>query len=205
MFPLSNRSGLALLLAALCLSGPTAHAQANPLTYWTPGWPVGLSGSDGQNLDGYGNFPGFDGSDAGGFSYRRYSFPNGLFVGGERGGMGLGLNGIGQYGAFGNIGSLSYEGMQFGYKFKNAPLAVYGGFDTLKYDAGIGGPFTAFDSTSSAQAGYSAHAGVEYQAAPNVSLSLGVGYTNLQSGRVDSDINSPLPPGASPFAFGARR
>jgi hypothetical protein len=35
-------------------------------------------------------------------------------------------------------------------------------------------------------------------------LSLGVGYTQ-QSGRIDSDINSPLLPGASAFSFGGRR
>jgi hypothetical protein len=52
--------------------------------------------------------------------------------------------------------------------------------------------------------GYSAHAGVEFQPAPNVSLSLGVGYTQ-QSQRIDSDINSPLLPGAAPFALGGRR
>ena len=40
---------------------------------------------------------------------------------------------------------------------------------------------------------------------PDFSLSLGFGYTTLQSGRIDSDINSPLLPGASPFAVGGRR
>jgi opacity protein-like surface antigen len=52
--------------------------------------------------------------------------------------------------------------------------------------------------------GYSAHAGVEFQPTPNVSLSLGFGYTQ-QSGRIDSDINSLLLPGASPFAASGRR
>jgi opacity protein-like surface antigen len=51
--------------------------------------------------------------------------------------------------------------------------------------------------------GYSAHAGVEFQPTPNVSLSLGFGYT--QSGRIDSDINSLSLPGASPFAVSGRR
>jgi len=202
MFPLSSRLCFALLSVALCLGARTAHAQANPLTYWTPGWPIGF-GADptAGGADTYGNFPGFDGSDARrpGFTYKHYSFSN--WAGS---GMGLGLSGINQYGAYGNIGSLSYEGMQFGYNFKNAPLSVYAGFDTLKYDSGIGGPFGAFDSTSTLPA-YGAHAGVEFQPAPNVSLSLGVSYAGQQSGRVDSDINSPLPPGATPFAFGARR
>jgi opacity protein-like surface antigen len=202
------RLGLALVLAVLCLGGRTAHAQAAPVTYWIPGWPLGFGGNlaAGQNSDTYGSFPSFDGSDAGGgrFSYARYNFPSGWFVGGERGAVGLGMNGISQYGAFSNFGSLQYEGAQFGYKFQNA-VTVYAGFDTLKYNPGIGGPFAAFDNMSGTQPGYSAHAGVEFQPAPNVSLSLGFGYTQQQSGRVDSDINSPLVPGATPFAFTSGR
>jgi opacity protein-like surface antigen len=74
----------------------------------------------------------------------------------------------------------------------------------LKYNAGIGGPFAPFDTVSGTLPGYSAHAGVEFQPAPNVSLSLGFGYTQ-QSGRIDSDINSLLLPGASPFVASGRR
>jgi opacity protein-like surface antigen len=205
---LFNRLGLALVLAVLCLGGRTAHAQTAPLTYWTPGWPLGFGDNTtaGQGANTYGNFPSFDGSDArgGGFSYMRYNFPNGWFVGSERGGMGL--SGIRQDAAFGNFGSLYTEGVQFGYSFKNSglPFTVYGGFDTLKYKSGIGGAFAPFDSTSGTLPGYSAHAGVEFQPAPNLSLSLGVGYTQ-QSGRIDSDINSLALPGASPFAVGGRR
>jgi opacity protein-like surface antigen len=206
-----GRLGLALALAALCLGGRTAHAQAAPMTYWIPGWPVGFGGNltVGQNSNTYGNFPSFDGSNArgGGFSYMRYNFPNGWFVGSEGGGMGLSMNGINQDGAFGNSRPLRYEGVQFGYNFQDGrglPLTVYAGFDTLKYSAGIGGPFASFDSTSSTLPGYSAHAGVEFQPAPNVSLSLGFGYTQ-QSGHIDSDINSLSLPGASPFAFSGRR
>ena len=97
--------------------------------------------------------------------------------------------------------------MQFGYNFKNAgglPVTVYAGFDTLKYDTGIGSPLAPFGFQSSTLPGYSAHAGIEFQPASNVSLSLGVGYTQ-QSGRIDSDINSSLLPGASPFGFGGPR
>ena len=207
----SGRSGLALVLAALCLGGRTAHAQAAPVPYWTPGWPLGFGSNltGGQSANSYGNFPGFDGSDTrgGGFSYTRYNFPNGWFVGGERGGMGLSVSGINQNAAFGNFGSLYTEGVQFGYSFKNAsglPLTVYAGFDTLKYNTGIGRPFAPFDTASGTLPGYSAHAGVEFQPAPNVSLSLGFGYTQ-QSGRIDSDINSLSLPGASPFAVNGRR
>jgi len=163
----------------------------------------------GPGSDTYGNFPSFNGSDArgGGFSYVRYNFPNGWFVGSEGGGAGLSMNGINQVGAFGNSFSLYYEGVQFGYNFKNAgglPLTVYAGFDTLKYNSGIGGAFSPFDTQSGTLPGYSAHAGFEYQPTPNVSLSLDLGYTQ-QSGRIDSDINSLTLPGASPFAFTGRR
>jgi len=202
----SGRLGLALVLAALCLGGRTAHAQAAPVTYWTPGWPLGFGDNlqAGQGSTTYGNFPGFDGSNARS-SYMRYNFPNGWFVGSERGG--IGLSGIGQDAAFGNFGSLYTEGMQFGYSFKNAggfPVTFYAGFDTLKFNTGIGSPFSPFESVSGTLPGYSAHAGIEFQPASNVSLSLGVGYSQ-QSGRLDSDINSPLLPGASPFGSGVRR
>jgi opacity protein-like surface antigen len=205
----SSRLGLACVLAALCLGGRTAHAQAAPVTYWIPSWPFGFGGNPavGQNPNTYGDFPSFDGSDArgGGFSHMRYNFPNGWFVGSEGGGLGLSMNGINQNGAFGNV-SLYYQGVQFGYNFQNGglPLTVYAGFDTLKYNAGIGGPFAPFDTMSGTLPGYSAHAGVEFQPAPNVSLSLGFGYTQ-QSGRIDSDINSLSLPGASPFAVNVRR
>jgi len=196
----SSRLALAFVLAALCPGGRTAHAQAAPVTYWIPSWPIGFGGNPaaGQNSNTYGNFPGFDGSDAGGggFSYMRYNFPVG--------GTGLSMSGINQDAAFGNIRSLYYEGVQFGYTFQNAPLTVYAGFDTLKYNTGIGGPFAPFDTTSGTLPGYSAHAGVEFQPAPNVSLSLGFGYTQ-QSGRIDSDINSLSLPGASPLAVSGRR
>jgi hypothetical protein len=202
-----SKFGLALVLAALCLGGRTAYAQAAPVPYWIPSWPIGFGGNPtaDPSSNTYGSFPGFDGSEArgGGFSYMRYSLPNGGIVGGG-GGMGLSMNGI-NHGAFGNIRSLYYEGVQFGYNFKNEglPLTVYAGFDTLKYNAGIGGPFAPFDTVSGTLPGYRAHAGVELQAAPNLSLSLGFGYTQ-QSGRIDSDINSLSLPGASPFVVNGR-
>jgi len=181
------------------------------VSYWTPGWPLGFGDNSGpgQGADTYGNFPSFDGS-AGRFSSMRYNFSNGWFVGSARSGIGLNgpaFSGINQAGAFGNVGEFYREGMQFGYSFKNGsglPLTVYGGFDTLKYKSGIGG-LAGFDSTSGTVPGYSARAGIEFQPAPNVSLSVGVGYTQQSTGRIDSDINSPLLPGESPFALVGRR
>ena len=206
----SRRSGLALALAAaLCLGGRTAHAQAAPVTYLIQGWPVGFGGNPtaGQSANMYGNFAGFDGSDAqgGGVSSMRTNFPNGWFVGSEGGRMGLSMNGIGQDGALGNIGSLSYQGVQFGYNFKDAgglPLTVYAGFDTLKYNTGIGNLIAPFDNVSGTLPGYSAHAGVEFKPTSNLSLSLGVGFTQQPA---SSDITSLALPGASPFAVSGYR
>jgi len=190
----AGRISLAFLLAVLAPGARTACAQA--MTYSS--WPVGFHSNltVGQSANTYGNFVGFDGSDArgGGFSYMRTNFPNGWFVGG--GSASLSMNGINQAGAFGN--SLNREGVQFGYNFQNG-VTVYAGFDTLKYNTGIGSPFAPFDTTSGTLPGYSGRAGLEFQPAPNVSLSLEFGYTQ-QPG----ELNSPLP-GASPFAFGGRR
>jgi len=196
-----SRSGFALGLA-LCLGGPAAYAQGAAVTYSS--WPLGFRSNltVGQSSNIYGSF---DGSDArgGGFSYTRSNFPNGWFVGG--GATGLSLNGISPAGAFGN--SLHTEGVQFGYNFQGLgglPVTVYAGFDTLKYNTGIGSPFAPFDTMSGTLPGYRAHAGVEFQPAPNLSLSLGVGYAQ-QPARIDSELNSLALPGASPFTFGGRR
>jgi hypothetical protein len=193
----SARLGFVFALAALCLDARSAHAQSVP--YWTSAWPSAFGGTADQSSNRYSAFSGFDGSGSGSFS-SRYNFSDGWFVGSERGG--LGLNALSQAGAFSNTSSFSYEGVQFGYNFKSAPVTVYAGFDTLKYNTGVGGAFANFDSSSSTLPGYSAHVGVEFRPTSNLSLSLGAGFT--QSGRTDSDINSALLPGATPFAFGRR-
>ena len=188
MSMVSRSLGFAFALAALCLGAPAARAQALP--YWASSLPPGF------------NSAGFGGSEVGDNFSSRYNLPSGWFVGSERGG--LMSNGFG--GAWSKLPSLSYEGTQFGYNFKNAdvPMSIYAGFGTLKYN-GLAGPLAGFDSTSSTSSpGYSAHAGVEFRPTSNLSLSLGVGFAQ-QPGRVDSDINSSLPPGATPLYFGARR
>ncbi len=190
------------VLATLCLGTRTAHAQAAPVAYWIPSWPLGFGGdlTVGPGSNTYGNFPSFDrnGARGGGFSHMRHHFQNGWFVGAEAGA--IGLNGISRIGAFSSTPSLQSEGVQFGYNFQNSnlPITVYAGFNTLKYNPGIGDPFASFDSTSGTQPGYSVNAGVEFQPASNLSLSLGVGYTQ-QPGRINTL------PGGSPFGIGGSR
>jgi opacity protein-like surface antigen len=197
---LSPKLALGLVLAALCGGGPAAHAQAVAVTYWIPGGPFGFGGGvdDGQGMNAYGNFPSFD-SRAGGSLAARYNLPAGWFVGGDSGRAGFGVNNFSQIGALGNFGSLDYQGVQFGYKFQNAssgPLTLFGGLDTLKYNGGVGGgPFSSFDNQNN-QSGYRMHGGVEFQPAPNVSLSLGMSYTQ-QPVNPANDIKSLT---TSPFA-----
>jgi hypothetical protein len=206
MFIFASRLGLAFVLAVLCLGGRAAHAQTGPVGYWIPGWPMGLGGDPAtdQSPNSYGNFPSFDFSDrGGGSSYARYNFSNGFFVGSQHDTMGF--SGLSQS-AFGGFGSLYSEGVQFGYSLKNGggpPVTFFAGFDTLKYNSGIGSnAFAPFDSKSGTLPVSSAYAGVEFQPTSNLSLSLGVGVVQ-QTGRIDSEINSL--PGASSFSVGGRR
>ncbi len=198
------RLGFAFLVAALCLGGRLVHAQSAPVTYWNPGW-IGFGGNlnAGQGASTEGKSPGLGDSGTGGAFSTRYNFSNGWFVGNERGGMGLSMTGINQASAFGPVYA---EGAQFGYNFQNSPVTVYAGFDTLKYKSGIGSAFSSpFDSTSSTVPGYAAHAGVEFKPTSNLSLSLGVGFTQ-QSGRIDSDTQSPSSLNGSQFDLvGVRR
>lgn len=194
----AGKCALAIVLALSCLCGRAAHAQSAPVKYWIPGGLFGFGGSSGgeQSQDAYDNFPSFDAGDV------RGNFPRGWFVSGERGA--IGLNGLGQPGAFGGS---SFEGVQFGYHLKGAgglPVTFYAGFDTLKYNSGFAGQLAAFGAGSATLPGYAAHAGVEFQPTSNLSLSFGASFTQLQSGRVDSDINSPLLPGESPMFAGPR-
>jgi hypothetical protein len=189
MYIFARGLSLAWVLVALCPGGQTAYAQVAPVPYVGSNWPIGFGG-DAR----------FDDSDA------QYKSPSGWFLGNSRGSMGWSMNSFDQARAFGNIGSLSTEGVQFGYNFKNAPVTFYTGFDTLRYNLGAGSPFAPFDSTSATlPGGYRARAGIEIRPTSNLSLSFEAGFVQPSSGLVDSDINSPLPPGASPLAFGARR
>src|SRR3954470_16041405 len=132
MSKFSSKSGVASIVALLCLGAPAAHAQASPVNYWIPGWPLGFSGDAGEGANASGTFPGLDFRDLGnGSAYARYNFSNGFFVGSQRNTMGFG--GLSQS-AFGGFGSIYSEGTQFGYSLKNAggpPVTFFAGFDTL--------------------------------------------------------------------------
>lgn len=196
----TSSHALAILFAVVCLGGAPVHAQVAPLRYWIPGGPFGFGGSTGQSSDGYGNFPSFNAGDASG----GYGFRPGFFIGSERGN--LGLSGLSQAAPAGNFSALSYEGTQFGYNYKTAggmPVTFFAGFDTVKYGNGIGSSLAPL--TSSAAPGYSAFGGVEFKPTSNLSLSFGAGFTQQQSGRMDSDINSSMLPGESPVFGGLRR
>ncbi|MHC2287592.1 hypothetical protein ACVIJW_003462 [Bradyrhizobium barranii subsp. barranii] len=83
------------------------------------------------------------------------------------------------------------------------PSRVFAGFDTLKYNGGIGSSLAPL--SSGASPGYGAFAGVEFKPTSNLSLSFGAGFIQQQSGRMDSDINSSMLPGESPALGGLRR
>jgi hypothetical protein len=196
MSSLASSCGLAALFVVLCLGGAPAHAQAAPLSYWIPGGAFGFGGSSGQSSDTYGNFPSFDASG-------RTNFANGFFVGSQRGN--LNWSGLSQTGPAGNFSALSYDSSQFGYNTKTAgglPVTFFAGFDTLKYGNGIGSSVAPL--TSGATPGYGAFAGVEFKPTSNLSLTFGAGFTQQDSGRMDSDIRSNMLPGESP-ALGALR
>jgi hypothetical protein len=196
----AGRLGFAFALLMACLGGQTAHAQTGSTGYWTPGW-LGFGGNleagqgsntEGSNTDG--NVSGFDTRSVGGVLSTRYNFPNGWFVGNERRGMGLSMNGIDQASAF---GSLYSESVQFGYNFNNSPVTVYAGFNTLKYNPGFGSALAPFDTTPVA-AGYGMRAGIEFKPTSNFSLSLDAGVVQ-RSGRIDSDSTSSSQFGASQY------
>ncbi|MCK1390552.1 hypothetical protein [Bradyrhizobium sp. 1] len=197
---LARFCGLATLLALLCLGGAPAHAQVSPLQYWVPGGPFGFGGSAVQSSGSYGNFPSFRAGDANG----GYDFRPGFFVGSQHGN--LGLSGLSQPAPAGIFSALSYDSTQFGYNTKTAggmPVSFFAGFNSQKYGDGIGSSLAPL--TSGAAPGYGAFAGVEFKPTSNLSLSFGAGFTQQDSGRMDSDIKSNMLPGESPALSGLRR
>jgi opacity protein-like surface antigen len=197
MFMTSGKSGFAAVsavtLAVCCLCAPAAQAQSVP--YWTTTAGFGSALAFDPNGSAYGNFS------------SRYNFENGWFIGNQRGNLGFGnpgfnANSFSPISSFGSASSFSYEGAQVGYNFKSAPVSVYAGLDTLKYNSApiVGSPFSALDSSSSNMAGgYRVNAGVEFRPTSNLSLSLGASFAQQPN-----DPNAALLPGASPFGFRGR-
>jgi opacity protein-like surface antigen len=207
MFATSRHSAFAfaLTLAALCFGAPAAHAQSSPVPYWTTAWPTGFgsgftAAQSSTTYTGLSGLMGLDGSGVTGSFSSRYDLPNGWFVGNERGGTAL--NGFGS--AWSNMSSLSYDGTQMGYNFKDAavPVSIYAGFGTLKYNNAFAPPpLAGFDSQSASGAsGYRVNAGVEFRPTSNLSVSFGASFSQQPS-----DPNAALLPGASPIYFGGRR
>jgi hypothetical protein len=197
---LTRSCGLAAFFALLCFGEVPAHAQSAPLQYWIPGGPFGFGGVAGQSADSYGNFPSFNGGDASGGS----NLANGFFVGSQRGN--LNWSGLSQAGLTGNFSALSYDSTQFGYNTKTAggmPVTFFAGFNSQKYGDGIGSSLAPL--TSGAGPGYGAFAGIEFKPTSNLSLSFGAGFTQQDSGRMDSDLRSNMLPGESPALGGLRR
>ena len=186
MLRVPPKSGFAFVVAVLGLGSPVAHAQSVP--YWTTTTGFGSALTSDPNANTLGNFA------------SRYNFDNGMFVGSGRGNLGFGANSFSPVGAFGNPAVSSYQSVQTGYNFQSAPVSVFAGVDTVKYNSPIGNPFAALDSTSSsASPAYGVHAGVEIRPTSNLSLSFGASFSQQPS-----DLNSALLPGASPLAFGHR-
>jgi hypothetical protein len=199
MSSLARSRGLATLFAVLCLGAAPVHAQVAPLQYWIPGGPFGFGGSSTQGAEAYGNFPSFNGGNAGGYEFRP-----GFFVGSQRGN--LNWSGLGQTGPAGNFSALSFDSTQLGYNTKTVggmPVTFFAGFNSQKYGDGIGSSLAPL--TSGAAPGYSGFAGVEFKPTSNLSLSFGAGFTQYESSRMDSDIRSNMLPGESPALSGLRR
>ena len=203
----SSQSGFATVLAAtlalLCLGAPVARAQSVP--YWTSttGFNSNLSSNltseTNANANAFGNF-----SLALQFRERlvcrhgtrqpwfwQYLVWCKQFQAPSR--------------AFGSASAYSYEGSQVGYNFKSAPVSIYAGLDTLKYNNApiVGSPFSAFDSSSAnVPGGYRVNAGVEFR--PTSNLTQPVGRREFPRSN-ENDINSSLLPGASPFGSPPRK
>jgi hypothetical protein len=179
----SHKSGLIVLLAALCLGAPAIHAQvALPMNYWIPGGPFGFGSglSDVHGFESYTTFPTLDLSSAGGERFSATQMDN-WFISTRSGTAGLGVFGFSQTDPLGSITTMNYQSTNFAYNFKDetgaSPFRVFGGLDTVNYNTMIGNPFSAFNSPTNTATAYHAHAGVEFQAAPNTSLSIEAGFT----------------------------
>lgn len=193
----SVKSGLAIAVTVLCLTGSAAHAQSEPVRYWIPFGPFGFGdgASTTMGMETYGNAPNvnFENADNIGFVFGNSSAPVSALT------NGFGWSGLGRAMAFSTLDSLSYERSQFGYSFKgagNMPVTLFGGVDTLKYNPDAFSAITSFSPSAGTAAAYGVHAGIEVRPTSNVSLSLSAGFTQQQPGLADGDLRSSLLPRA---------
>ncbi|HVV40450.1 MAG TPA: hypothetical protein VHC94_05235 [Nitrobacter sp.] len=188
MSTFSSKCGFAIIMTALGLSCPAAHAQSEPVRYWIPFGPFGFGGAaETTSTPSYSSFPAFSAADPekNGFVFRSYSAP----VDALTGGFGPA--------AFSSLDSLSYESTQFGYNFKgvgNLPMTVFGGVDTLKYNPDVFSAITSFSPNTDTAPAYGVHGGVEIRPSSNVSLSFSAGFTQQQPSFANTDISSSLLP-----------
>ena len=182
----AGRLGLVFVVTALCLGGRTAHAQTAPVTYWTPGW-LGFGG----NLNA-GQGANTDVTLRASMAAAPAAFPRHVTIFRTAGlsATNAAQDGLERHQPGWRVRLAPNRRRAVRLQFQNSPVSVYAGFDTLKYNPGIGGAFSPFDLTSSTVPRYGAHAGVEFKPTSNLSLSLGFGYTQ-QSGRIDTDTKSP--------------
>lgn len=194
MSTFSSKCGFAIVVTVLGLSCPAAHAQSEPVRYWVPFGPFGFgSGAIATSAETYGSYPAFSAADPekSGFVFRSYSAPVSALT------SGFGWTGVGGPAAFSSLDSLSYESTQFGYNFKGAgdlPTTVFGGVDTLKYNADVFSAITSFSPNAGAAPAYGVHGGVEIRPTSNLSLSFSAGFTQQQPAFTDTDISSSLLP-----------
>ena len=86
------------------------------------------------------------------------------------------------------------------------PVTFYAGFDTLKYNPGIGSPFAAFGNAAGSLPVSSVNAGIEFQPT-SISVCRSESATSSSPGERASTATSisPMLPGATPLAIGGRR
>lgn len=193
----------AVIGAAFCLVAQAASAQqAAPVQYWVPNGPFGLGGWSDAGVTSYRNFPGFDAEAAYDGDWKS-NFRTGAYVRSEA--ASFDRTGLNWSGASSDFGGLTAQSTLAGYAFKGAadlPVTVFAGFDTLNYRPGIGTALAPFSSDTSIATGYRARAGIAFQPAPNVTLSLEGSFTQNQLD--DGSPTQRLLSGQSPYG-GFRR
>ena len=137
------------------------------MQYWLPNWPLGFGGNADadQATDKFGRPVGFSSGEArgGDFAFTRFNFPDGWFVGSERGGGGVVRR---LQSSACPVSARSSMKARSWLRLPECDRDHLWRVQRVKYNSGIGDPFSAFDSRSSTASGYSAQVGVKFQPAP---------------------------------------